>query len=928
MSINYDDQVYNPLIPQKSIVFDNDGQEVVINKGNIMKYCRELYVLVPFHNVNYIELVTSQFTDDKLIPFTLYKCSNKILRNDSHFNNLLYNDYEIFKTANKFNYDLAGNIFIVPIFNVTFNNIKSYLDSFDEKDNLKEIYNMVILMKEFRSSNNFKNDIIIKNMIISLKESHYWSSFLNTKLNLTNEFSKRQFNIKMHNNITHNTEIKDFLKMLEKEQLDENYLEEIYKSKKYIDPSTIIHRNGFKLYYIEKDTEFSNEDIYNLFQELNQENKFLLFCHMLVSKRYCSLVINNEKILDLMHPFIHKYMQLFEYLFGYAWLKLYFEESIKKSYVKTSDSFVFTADTASLLPVFPLDIKNPQSNPYTPLMVADSVLQPTNNIGSMLIDWSKHNSRICNKFEFQVRFNIFCTNKMSNNLFQGIDFKENKMGITGSVMTACMQYEHPLLKIFTTPQNTSEEMLYNRYFAEYYSESDIDVMIKTTDTLEFMDISKKIYSSVAHNISLFNECSTKDNVKMKYIKQVYFFICKEFIMKNIDKFNNLPYEVIITQLSSEAIKKVLLPVIKDEHEKFYRKELEDFSDDEIKNLKTVYPEYFDFNEENIVIRLFDRKYKTTATKIHTNIDISEEDIQHSLDIMEHEDKQNSKFEFIDSECFVKFNIKCRVSSVFIDHELEIFPIKGDDFMGVVNQFHVPCVRAYFDGNTIHMSPSFITAHLTYMNINYKYVAGSKDPIEIINKYRMRGFGTWINHNETKIFMKYINKMPFWSNLYNVNTKNKNTFKNAIGFLSINHKLFRPRLYNSEYYESKNVKFILLEGDIYNNSYNMNFNIPNDYYNKRYNSINDSKEVLQPSLKYICNNSGYVKTLDRSIIDTFTNMYVLFDIKSKTNVKEPKQKTGSLKYGRKMGVSDFSDYEKDEETDEETDYETDYETDEE
>ena len=213
-----------------------------------------------------------------------------------------------------------------------------------------------------------------------------------------------------------------------------------------------------------------------------------------------------------------------------------------------------------------------------------------------------------------------------------------------------------------------------------------------------------------------------------------------------------------------------------------------------------------------------------------NIDLSEEDLQNSLDIMENDDHQVNEFKFIEEDCFVKFNIKCKISSVHIDHVLEVFPIKGDDFMGVVNQFHVPCARAYYDGTTVHMSPSFITAHLTYMNLNYKYIACKKDPIEIINKYRMRGFGTWLNKEEIKLFIKYINKMDFWNNLYNIRIDDVNTFKNAIGFLPISHRLFRPRLYNSSYYDCNDVR-IILEGDIYND-YKMRFNIPYDYYIKK------------------------------------------------------------------------------------------------
>jgi hypothetical protein len=873
MSIQYNDNQYNPLIPTSIIKFDDNGTDVNILKSNVMKYCRDLYVLVPLNNIDYMDILFSNFNEDKIKDFILYKCSNRLLKSDSHYNNLIYVSKELFQKCNKFKYELENDIFVVPIFNTTFNNIKNYIDSFDEKENLKEIYNMIILMKEFNPTNNFKNDNIIKNMILSLKESDYWTNYMNCKLNLTNAFEKRRFNIKLFKNINNQEDIKHFLQNLEKEKLDENYLEEIYKNKKYIDPSTIINKKGFKLYYMERNTEFTNENIYNIFECLNTENKFLMFCHLLVSKRYSHLVINNYKVIKIMRPTIVKYITLFEYLFGYAWLKLYFEESIKKSYAKTNDTFIFTAETASLLPIFPLDINNPQKNPYCPLMISNNILQPTMNIGSMQIDWSIHNSRICNTEEFLERFNIFCTRKTNNNLFEGINFKEHKMGITGSAMTACMQYEHPLLKLFTTPENTNEEKIYDRYFSEYYSESDIDIMIRTEDMFEFLNTSKKIYKKVSDNIKKFNNDARQEHIKSTILKTIYFFINKEFITNNIKLFK-LPYDIIISQLNSETIKKILLPVIKKEHDNFYKKELEDFSGEEIDNLKKVYPEYFIFDEKSIVIRLFDKKYKNTVEKVNTNIELNEVDLQHSLNIMENETVQTNEFQFIEQDCFVKFNIKNKISSVFIDHDLEIFPIKGNDFMGVVNQFHVPCVRAYYDGTTVYMTPSFITAHLTYMNLNYKYVAGTIDPIEIINKYRMRGFGTWLNKEEIKLFIKYINKMQFWNNLYNIDINNGGTFKSALGFLPITHKIFRPRLYNSVHYESKDIRFVILESDIYT-TFTVEYNIPSNYYSMKYNCKNC--ENVMKNIQFINDISGYINKLDKYIIQIYNYIYVIPDI---------------------------------------------------
>ena len=217
MSIQYNDSKYNPLIPKCTIVYDDNGRNVNILKSNVMKYCKTLYTLIPLKKIDYMDILFSEFNEDNIKDFILYKCSNRLLKSDSHYNNLIYINKDLIQICNKFNYDLEEDIFVVPIFNSTFNNIKNYVDSYNEKENLKFIYNMVILMNEFNPTNKYKNDIIIKNMILSLKDSDYWANFSNCKLNLTREFDKRRFNIKLFRNMSDQTEVKNFLEMLEKE---------------------------------------------------------------------------------------------------------------------------------------------------------------------------------------------------------------------------------------------------------------------------------------------------------------------------------------------------------------------------------------------------------------------------------------------------------------------------------------------------------------------------------------------------------------------------------------------------------------------------------------------------------------------------------------------------------------------------------------
>ena len=84
----------------------------------------------------------------------------------------------------------------------------------------------------------------------------------------------------------------------------------------------------------------------------------------------------------------------------------------------------------------------------------------------------------------------------------------------------------------------------------------------------------------------------------------------------------------------------------------------------------------------------------------------------------------------------------------------MFRIKDKDFFGTVARFHFPCVRAYYQGDNVFMLPSCITAMMTGLNIEYKYFAGIRNPVDIINKYMERGFGVLLNKFEINLMIEY------------------------------------------------------------------------------------------------------------------------------------------------------------------------------
>ena len=161
-----------------------------------------------------------------------------------------------------------------------------------------------------------------------------------------------------------------------------------------------------------------------------------------------------------------------------------------------------------------------------------------------------------------------------------------------------------------------------------------------------------------------------------------------------------------------------------------------------------------------------------------------------------------------------------------------------------------------------------------MNLDYKYFAGSKDPIEIILKYRMRGFGTFLNRKEIDKAIKYIQQVPFWNNLYSINPDNKDTIKSSLGWLEYKHKLYHPRLFNMELF-GYDIPFVNIN-DGYNNveekevltSENISQYMKNKFKVSKDDQLSSQINMLE--FRTISSN-GYVEPVKKWLIDTIFNL---------------------------------------------------------
>lgn len=122
---------------------------------------------------------------------------------------------------------------------------------------------------------------------------------------------------------------------------------------------------------------------------------------------------------------------------------------------------------------------------------------------------------------------------------------------------------------------------------------------------------------------------------------------------------------------------------------------------------------------------------------------------------------------------------------------------------------------------------------------------------------MRGFGCWLNKSELETYIKYINEVPFWNNMFHINPNNKNSYTRAYGPLNIHSDVFKPRLINLNLitdekiapvefnYSNPNYKTLTEQ------EYNINRFKSDKSFNKKYNTINTD--------------TGYIEPLDKDII---------------------------------------------------------------
>ena len=767
--------------------------------------------------------------------YVLVSCDKKLIKNKNHFNSAIKISKELLEGFILHGDPLENEEFVVCMPEIYEKDLNEYKSLYDDKVTIDTLQDLMMLYDYFRCSSYYPTKMNLAAKIIRLKDSEYFTNPYNCEISNTNNFLERRFQYKeLPDNkikastsitITENetlSQLLNRLNKLKKEGID--YLKFINK------PSDMSHefksQNTVQKYYISKNNvEFSKDDMTKWFSNISDDKiKFNLFSALCLSKDYCHLLVNNKNILNIMKPLFQKSMPYMRYVLGYSWLYLCLEESIKKTRVSVNDRFIFSIDTAAALPVFPYSTHDVHMNPYCTLLLPTNIIDYDNNFSSLPMITNFQDYGIDTLAGFKYKFNLF-----TGNIFNGLNWK-NKFAVSGSTILACSQKKNPLINLVSSPDMSETDRL-ERYFNEYYGQSDIDLMCNRESIFEFIDCVQELVSTIKTNL-IAQENSKSATQEVSHLEK---------IVQSVDE-----------SLKIEPVKSLLIIVTQQYIDKFMKNFIDDnelseqskqnYVTDNIDNnaikehFFTLYLQYkiktnAKYRKKNKCKnnKLYEDHYKMIAVE-EISINIVKDDIvgtdtgmsDHEVSFMFQDlaDEDDGEIDTYGKEYLrITENIKFKITSKYMKRGVEVFRIKFDDFFSCVSRFHLNCVRGFYDGDDVKLLPSCITALMTGINMDYKYFSGQRDPIVILNKYRSRGQAPILNDAEKMHVAEYNGTIDNMNGMYHINLNNKNDVLNHFGPKTLTSTIYKPLHYSLGYLEDAYVQtqesYVRTEDDLYN-----------------------------------------------------------------------------------------------------------------
>lgn len=780
-----------------------------IPKKELYTTYKHVYALVMNNSYNGepgAELIFSYaLTDEKVSElakhFTLIKVHNSILYNMTHYKNaVVVNESFLAK--------LSGNTYdpteiIIPMYELKMSTAVQYLKQYNGSTQISDVKDTLSFMNMYGNNSRYISVRQLKNQLDNLKDTFFWKNKKNCNvINMTETFSNRNFKYHKYEgkhvitssvgdkNYTQDQKVRDILNKLaghdkpKKQRSYELPSEELNNGHKFVDIAEMLKQTPDRTYYAVTDEQLdiSVDDVNDMFRFLtNEKELFMVFNTFLTSKNLCHMVVNNSFILEKMQPIINKYLSYYRYAFSYAWMGLYIDECIFKKKTKLDNRFIFDIDTASKLPVFPICAEDLHLNPYVTMPISKEKLSGPNNCLSLKMVRDHDGYGISTLDDFRRKFNIFTTGKVDINIFDGINW--DNFAVAGSVTCGCIPKRSPLLEIVTTPSMTETEK-YNAYFNNFYRDSDIDLMCNDKSVFSFMDKVNELIQIVKTNISKVKGGEPCETLDINPYKSMAVIIHPKYIEENIEDIKSVlnEPELTVTNVKERIDELNVRDYFYEIYIKYKMESKRVYRDKRNKN--ELYNAYFKMSDmDDMNVKIVD--YEIDKDKHN----VGENDFCLYLNDILPEDRKVSEGNNI-MVIKISENMKFKLSSPDMLHTIEAFRVSVDNYFSTVSQFHLPCVRSYYDGNNVFMSTSCITAMMTGINMEYKYFAGIRDPIEILLKYQSRGFGTILNENERYGMAYYCSEKNVGNGFFGTDIKNKENINKMYGPHNLNSEIYK------------------------------------------------------------------------------------------------------------------------------------------
>lgn len=679
--------------------------------------------------------------------FALIEGSTRLLKNYHYKNNSCIVDKEhlISMFGEKILYN--SQEIVIPLLELDESTTKINISLYDKQsriENLKDIVNLSLLYN--------KNNIdIIDNQLSGyfndIRESQYWNDKKNCNFNMTDKFIKKQFIYKIKKNtdvqlsVTNtskadNDDINRVINDLTTDNIKKlEYLKFIDKPTLWCLGDTPVSAYKFD----EKELVLTKNDITELICSIDDENElYYIFNSLLVSKEYCHMVLNNNKVLEKVSILFKKYGPVYKLLIGYAWICCTLEEQ----QLSLNNRFIFDIETANKLPVFPYIFTDLAQNPYIQLLVDKKVINIDQNALGLHCLNNLDGYGVCNLNEFKQRLNLFTSNDVHNDIFDGIDWK--CFAIFGDVISACLQKKSPLFLCISN--NQRDEDKWTDFFKKYYGDSMINIMCNDKSVVGFCEKTSDVIKTIKSHIP---DCKN-ENITMNTNLSTNVSVTKYFFDETVADFNekfNMEYTVdeMINNFNSNEIKEYLYLTYTIHKSKFnssVRKNGKNTNEciKQFMNMSTI-------DEMDIQI--------IADEIIKNNTVMSDNDIcLHVNNFRSDDDKVSDDKNYLVVK--ISENIKFTITSKSL-RTIEISRSSCTDFFSDIGKNQLACTKAYYQNNNVFITPSCITAMMTGINIDYDNFSNS-NPVDIINRYRMRGFGTLLSRDEIQHMIYYNNNV--------------------------------------------------------------------------------------------------------------------------------------------------------------------------